>query len=192
MSFENGKCPNCGSQIQIDSSQSFCFCSYCGSKISRMEAAANFKIEVSGKVGVDGILNIEQLRANAKKSYDVGQYDIAIGDLQKILNIDATDYKSYWGIVLCWMKQRPEHLIAEGSNNLNYSDYGLYKKALAYAPPNVAKQYEKVIADFNGAIISKRDAEALVESKKAQRSCLIYLIVAIVIIALIVWWCFKY
>ena len=52
MAFKALTCPNCGAQIQVDSSKDFGFCMYCGSKIMLTQ---KINVEHSGSVNIGNI-----------------------------------------------------------------------------------------------------------------------------------------
>jgi len=140
MAYVAGCCPNCGGKIQLDESKERGFCLHCGSPIQVQEAVAKLKVELGGKVAVDGLNTIQQLKANAQRSFDVRQYENAIRDWRKATDIDSTDYESYWGQVRCWMAQHPTYKISA------LHDYDTcclsLKSALAYAPAHIRSEYE--------------------------------------------------
>ena len=59
MSFEAAKCPNCGGELQLDSTMESGDCVHCGSKIIVRDAIQKMKIEVSGQVSLSGISTVE-------------------------------------------------------------------------------------------------------------------------------------
>ena len=117
MKFVSGRCPNCGYDVQLSESKESGFCSSCGSAIRVQDAVQKLKLELSGKVGVDGINTVQQLKVNAQRSFDVGQYQNAISDWRKAADINKTDHESWWGIVRCEMKLRPKYLIENFNKN---------------------------------------------------------------------------
>ena len=137
-------------------------CEYCESRILVREAVAKLKVELEGKVAVDGIATIERLKANARRSFDVGQYDNAIRDWNRVTEIDATDHESYWGQVRCWMAQNPTVKISEA--------FFILESALAYAPPEKRREYEETIAAHNANVDVIRQQEAEEKRREAEEN----------------------
>ena len=149
MKLVSGRCPNCGGEVQLDESKEKGFCMHCGSSIRVHDAVQKLKIEMSGKIEVDGINTVKQLKANAQKSFDVKQYSHAEGQWARATHIDVTDHESHWGIMRCKMKHNPKHLIHDFNKHPAY----------AYAPLDVRKRYEAEIKKHNDAITSESDAK---------------------------------
>ena len=133
MAIESINCPNCGAAgINIDTAREHSFCSYCGTTILTRDV---MHLDVES-------MTLEKLKRNALRSFEVGQYDNARADWQQAIQLDRTDYESYWGLIRCHMIQQPDDII----------DYGLQEKTLAYAPPKVKKEYGRQMDIHNDRI----------------------------------------
>jgi len=151
MEFVSGRCPNCGGEVQLDESKEKGFCLHCGSSIQVKDAVTKLKVELAGKIAVDGLNTIQQLKTNAQRSFDVKEYNNAIRDWKKAIEIDSTDYESYWGQVRCWMATHKAITIKDNKNPF-FDDVdinSLIKSALAYAPPHIKIEYESQIKLHN-------------------------------------------
>ena len=169
MAYVTGRCPSCGGEVQLDESKEKGFCLHCGSAIQVQEAVQRLKVELHGKVAVDGLSTVKQLKENAKRSFDVGQYQNAARDWSKVIDIDSTDYESYWGLMRCYMVENPHARI---DNDNTYANSRLMS-AYAYAPPSVRKEYESLIRAHNdNAYKLEKEREAEVRAadiKKKKR-----------------------
>ena len=82
------KCPNCGAQLELDDNMKRAECSFCKSTIIVDDAIAKYKIEISGKVEVDGIKTFNQKIDDAKKYIKIEKYDEGIRILNDVLKDD--------------------------------------------------------------------------------------------------------
>lgn len=83
MSFKPLTCPNCGAQIQLDSSNDFGFCMYCGSKIMLTQ---KINIEHSGSVSIG---NIDLLIKRGFREIDQQNFKVAEETFNKAADIDC-------------------------------------------------------------------------------------------------------
>jgi len=65
--LKQAKCPNCGANIEVDSSKDKVKCEFCGSTIEVEEAVEKYKIELSGKVEVEGLSGRKDKLRKAKQ-----------------------------------------------------------------------------------------------------------------------------
>ncbi|MCL1951681.1 MAG: hypothetical protein FWF60_02515 [Oscillospiraceae bacterium] len=134
MAIEAVTCPNCGATgIQIDTTREHSFCSYCGSTVKTKDV---LHLDMES-------MTLAKLKANAQKSFEVGQYGNARADWEKATRLDRTDHESYWGIVRCDMATQPDIFIFE---------LGYYKQALDYAPPGIRVQYMRYVEEHNARV----------------------------------------
>ena len=82
------KCPNCGAQLELDDNMKRAECSFCKSTIIVDDAIAKYKIEISGKVEVDGIKTFNQKIEDAIKFFKIGKYVDAKKKLDEVLKDD--------------------------------------------------------------------------------------------------------
>ena len=180
MKFVSGSCPNCGGEVQLDESKEKGFCMHCGSSIRVQDAVQKLKLELSGKVGVDGINSVQQLKSNAQKSFDVGLYRNASEDWSKAANIDKTDHESWWGQVQCALVMTDTKQLLK--TDIPYDNFKLWphgnpalEAALAHAPSHIRKKYESTIADFENKIkaqLKAKQEEAAKASAGGVKGCL--------------------
>ena len=98
--FVSGKCPNCGANLELDNEQTTAFCAYCGSKISVEEAAEKLKIELSGKIEIDGINSVRKLYENAESYIKLKDYDNAFNTYRTIINNNPEEIPAYKGALI--------------------------------------------------------------------------------------------
>ena len=96
---------------------------------------------------VTDTLTLAQLQYNARLSFDVGQYENARADWEKVIQIDRTDHESYWGLVRCDMETRAVSII------LRTGCY--YEQAWAYAPPATRAVYEQEARAYNAPEVDR-------------------------------------
>ena len=91
-----GKCPNCGANINLPSELESTFCAYCGSNIKVNEAIEKLKIELSGKVEVDGIASINKMYKNAEDYIKLEEYENAYDMYISIIRDNPGEVKAYY------------------------------------------------------------------------------------------------
>ena len=171
MAFVTGRCPNCSGEVQLDESKDKGFCLHCGSQI-QVQEAVKLKVELAGKVSVDGLNTIMQLKANAERSFSVKQYQNASSDWIKAVELDKTDHESYWGQVRCWMALSPTIVTSEGITPYGYVRVeDLVASALAYAPPEKRREYEAAIRkhDANVDVVKQQQADEARRKQEEER-----------------------
>ncbi len=91
-----GKCPNCGSNVNLPSELESTFCAYCGSNIKVKEAVEKLKIELSGKIEVDGIASLNKMYKNAEDYTKLGEYEKAYDTYISIILDNPGEVKAYY------------------------------------------------------------------------------------------------
>ena len=74
MKLTPAKCPSCGANIDVNEKLEKTICQYCGTTVLIEEAIEKYKIELSGKVEVEGIKTNSQKIESAKKHMKPGEY----------------------------------------------------------------------------------------------------------------------
>lgn len=95
------KCPNCGADIEVNDKLEKTICQFCGSTILIQEAIENYKVEVAGKVEVEGIKGRGDKLSQAKKHMALEEYDRAKKILLGIIVDDQFDTEAYIDLVKC-------------------------------------------------------------------------------------------
>lgn len=88
------KCPNCGSNMDIDATRDFCFCSYCGYKIINMRE----RVEISGAVRIDNSQAINNLLIRAQQLENAGNYAESYGCYSRVLEMDPLNVMAQTGL----------------------------------------------------------------------------------------------
>ena len=91
----SAKCPNCGANIEVNKNDDTTRCSYCNSAIIVEDAIAKYKIEVSGKVEVDGISGRNTKLKTVRNHIKVREYNEAHNLLYEIIQNDPFDVDAY-------------------------------------------------------------------------------------------------
>lgn len=153
MSIENGKCPNCGGGLILDSSKEKVVCRFCDSEIIIKEAIQ--------KCEIDGLATFDALLIAAQEAMDYDKdYDKARDKFKQALNLHPRDYRVLWGLYICeiegikWAKyyhgfvQFPGDISTNVGNAINR--YG--KKAYDNAPDDIKPYYLRQMQSDNSTI----------------------------------------
>lgn len=133
----SAKCPNCGANIEVNKNDDTTRCSYCNSAIIVEDAIAKYKIEVSGKVEVDGITGRNTKLKTVRNHIKVKEYNEAHNLLYEILENDPFDIDAYVERI----KLRVLEL--EQKNHDIYSDN--YDSSCLYICENLKKDYDRLV-----------------------------------------------
>jgi tetratricopeptide (TPR) repeat protein len=125
------KCTECGAASKVDTDKKAAVCEYCGNAFIVGEAVSNFTNSHFDNVKItDSTVNIavqlsqsETLKAQAKRAFDAGFIEDAIKQWKLIINIDKTDYESYWNLALYEIHMLVEyHRFAVGLEHFYHMD----------------------------------------------------------------------
>lgn len=97
--LKDAKCPNCGANIEVNDELEKTICQYCGSTVIIEEAIEKYKVELSGKVEVEGIKGRKDKLIQAKKHMSLAEYDLAKRILLEIIADDKFDTEAYIELV---------------------------------------------------------------------------------------------
>lgn len=97
--LKDAKCPSCGANIQVNDKLSNTICQYCGSTVLIEEAIEKYKIELSGKVEVDGIKGRNSKISLAKKHMKLNEWYLAKNILLELVSEDPFDTEAYINLV---------------------------------------------------------------------------------------------
>lgn len=145
--FVSGKCPNCGATLQLDSEQTSAFCSYCGSKISVEESVEKLKLEVSGKVEVDGINSVNKLYKNAESYMKLQDFDSAFNTYISIVDNNPEEIPAYKGALVAVSHNMTRLGDPQEAYPSNYS--GLFNTYLDYIKKlDTKSEYAEFVTTF--------------------------------------------
>ena len=135
------KCPNCGAQLELDDNMKKAECSFCKSTIIVDDAIAKYKIEVSGKVEVNGIKGFDKRIEDAKKFIKLEKYIDAKRTLDLVLAEDPFNYEAIYE----WLKAyifmyRRDPLHDKFNEKLSRADAPRFWVAIN----QIVEQYEKL------------------------------------------------
>jgi len=88
MKFVSANCPNCAALLELDPKNEQAKCEYCKSTIFVEEAVEKHRVELSGKVEVEGVSTISNLLKRAKKFENEQEYEEAIVYYERVLDVD--------------------------------------------------------------------------------------------------------
>lgn len=83
--------PTVWRDIEVNPELKQTICQYCGSCVLIEDAGEKYKIEISGKVKVEGIKSRDDQLIQAKKHYQIGEFLDARKNLLEIINQDNFD-----------------------------------------------------------------------------------------------------
>lgn len=99
MKLVSAMCPNCGAQLELDENMEKGFCMYCGSQIIVQDAVQKYKIELSGRVSVEGILSAEDFAKNGDTFMSIGNIQQAYEAFRELSTKYPDDFRGWWGLV---------------------------------------------------------------------------------------------
>ena len=149
MNIVNGKCPNCGAALVIDSTAERGKCPYCGSEVLFESATQKIKIE--------GIADFDTLMLSAQMAIErEDDFDKARQKYKEALDLKPNDYRALWGLFLCEMQGVTYHYQRKGfvqypgdtlkCVNENIKRYG--NPAYELAPDDTKKYYEQKFDEY--------------------------------------------
>lgn len=95
MKLTDAKCPNCGANIEVNENLERAMCQYCGSTVMVKDAIEKYKIEISGKVEIDGIKGRNKKLDIAKKHLKLKEFTEANTLVNEIIAEDKFDVEAY-------------------------------------------------------------------------------------------------
>lgn len=119
--LKDAKCPNCGSNLEVNDKLEKTICQYCGSTVLIEEAIQKYQIELSGKIEVEGKVEVDGIKTNktrleeAKKHFKVGEYSHAIKLLNELIDKEHFNIEAHCELLKCKLSL----------NNIRENDRGL-------------------------------------------------------------------
>lgn len=144
MNFVSGKCPNCGANVNLDSNLKTTYCAYCGSQISVEESVEKLKIELSGKVEVDGINSLSKLYKNAESCVKLEDYEKAFNTYTSIINDNPEEIEAYKGALISVTENMTKPITDSGNYKQLFDKYLKHIEAL-----DEEKKYTDFLVSFN-------------------------------------------
>lgn len=112
MKLTAAKCPSCGASIEVNKNLEKTICQYCGTTVLVEDAIAKLKIELSGKVEVDGIETRKSKLERARKHLKLNEFGDANKILSELVAKDKLDEEAYLEI----LKMKIQALKYDGFN----------------------------------------------------------------------------
>lgn len=132
--LQAAKCPQCGADIEVNPELKQTICQYCGSCVLIEDAVAKYKIELSGKVKVEGIKSRDDQLIQAKKHYQIGEFLDARKNLLEIINQDNFDIEALYELI-----KNDVEIIKEKEYNPLYLETN----------PKYDKEYENIFLELS-------------------------------------------
>jgi hypothetical protein len=141
------KCPSCGADIEVNKDLEKTICQYCGTTVLIEDAIQKLKIELSGKIEVDGVTSQNKLLKNAETKMKLGKYNEGFKDYKKYFSQYPDDYNGYLSYLHIVMYDKE----FQKNNSFEYQDLltmEIYEKKAFYktAPKN---EIDKFNEEFN-------------------------------------------
>jgi len=90
------KCPSCGADIEVNKKLENTICQYCGTTVLVDDAIAKLKVELSGKVEVEGISGDKDKLNKARKYIKLKEYDNAKAIIDEMIANDKLNEEAYF------------------------------------------------------------------------------------------------
>lgn len=130
--LKDAKCPNCGANIQVNDKLENTICQYCGSQVIIEEAIEKYKLEISGKVEVDGIRGRNSKLEQAKKHMKLEEYDVARKIINEIVSEDSLDVEAYIELIKTDIELFKQRDFNENSSDLtDYDGWNLFNEIVS-------------------------------------------------------------
>lgn len=155
MSLMLAKCTQCGGNLQIDNEKEAAVCPYCGSAFIVEKAIQLYKFNADvvkvygGECGRD---SEDSLYETGLKALNARNIDLAKKCFEDIKKYYPSDWRGYWGMMMCYSKENIYHYIKEVEKE--YSN--------AYLLVN-EEQKQELINDYNRV---KKEYDKQVERRK--------------------------
>ena len=161
------KCPTCGADLNLDDSQEFGFCSYCGTKVMQDKLI----IEHRGNISIDGIANVKAYIERGFLFLEDADYKSASAYFEKALDADPRCSKAYLGKLACKLKVKDLSEL-ETSVLKPLGKFPLFIKAKRFAQGKEAEEITRMEASVNERLNNKdsdfRSRIAEIEGRIAQ------------------------
>lgn len=149
-----GKCPSCGADIQVNADLKNTICQYCGTTVLIEDAIEKYKVELSGKIEVEGIDSNKKKIENAKKHMAIGEYKLAEQIFNQVNENDSfnVESQSLWiknTILMTELKVDyfEENFIREWNKDICKSVEMILKHFDRLKKFDTDKEYEKYLSD---------------------------------------------
>lgn len=127
--LKDAKCPNCGANIQVNDKLENTICQYCGSQVIIEEAIEKYKLEISGKVEVDGIRGRNSKLEQAKKHMKLEEYDAARKIINEIVTENSLDVEAYIELIKTDIELFKKRDFDENSSDItDYDGWNLFNE----------------------------------------------------------------
>ncbi len=167
MKLSPAKCPNCGANIEVNENLEKAICQYCGTIVLIQDAIAKYKVELSGKVEVEGIRGISKKLDDIRKYIAIEEYSQALQFAYKVIHEDEFNVEAH----SLWLKSSlllkkysvgcfKENFVRDGGDLetivkryqrlKKFDDKEEYKKYLKDELPildYIEEEYKKLVAD---------------------------------------------
>ncbi len=103
MKLVSAKCPNCGANLELNEKNEKAKCNFCNSTIIVEDAIAhyNVKVNVEGKISIDGIESNSDLIESANRLLEMQEYLKAKKKFQEFSEKCPNDYQGWLGLLIC-------------------------------------------------------------------------------------------
>ncbi|MBQ9657889.1 MAG: TFIIB-type zinc ribbon-containing protein [Clostridia bacterium] len=120
--LRDAKCPNCGANIEVNENLEKSICQYCGGTVIIEEAIEKYKVELTGKVEVEGIKGRSSKIAQARKHLAIGETEQAKVILQELIIEDQFDTEAYIELIKIYVQDIKDREFNENSSESTEPD----------------------------------------------------------------------
>ena len=162
------KCPSCGSEVNIDESREFGFCSYCGTKVIREKTA----VENSGRSAAEEIIAVDDNLAKAARFLEQGDFGKASIYYYKALDATPKSATVYWKLLLCKLNVRnneellQKYTAPDSVDSVTLEEISEYSNALRYGSDEQVEEFLSINRQIEDR---KADSKIVEETKAFQR-----------------------
>ena len=132
------ECPSCNADLDFDESRDFCFCTFCGARLTREKQI----LELSGEVSVDGIAKSNALLERAFILIEDGNFSDADRCLERVLDQVPKCAKAYIGKFLCLTKRK--HISQLAQLRFYICNETHFKNAIKFANDTERNEYGEI------------------------------------------------
>ena len=162
------KCPSCGSEVHIDESREFGFCTYCGTKVIRGKTT----LENNSQIDAEEIIAMDDNLAKAARFLEQGDFGKASIYYYKALDATPKSATVYWKLLLCKLNVRnneellQKYTAPDSVDSVTLEEISEYSNALRYGSDEQVEEFLSINRQIEDM---KADSKIIEETKAFLR-----------------------